>query len=116
MNCGGRVFHDDARVVELSARELPAFYPNASMPLWAPHPRIFMDVVNESEAMCPYCGTRYRLKRDAHFRDHGFGTRDRHQHHEQHAAQARTEPWGSTAPLQLMTKWLQRCRCVQRVF
>lgn len=32
------------------------------MPLWSWHPRVFLDVVHESEAMCPYCGTRYRLK------------------------------------------------------
>jgi uncharacterized Zn-finger protein len=33
------------------------------MPLWSWHPRVYLDVVHESEAMCPYCGTRYRLKR-----------------------------------------------------
>jgi len=34
------------------------------MPLWDSHPRVFLDVVSEGEAMCPYCGTRYRLKRE----------------------------------------------------
>ena len=58
------------------------------MPLWASHPRVFLDVVNESEAMCPYCGTRYRLKRGAHVRAHEFDTRDLHQdRHQQYAAQ-----------------------------
>jgi uncharacterized Zn-finger protein len=32
------------------------------MPLWSSHPRVFLDVAAEGEAMCPYCGTRYRLK------------------------------------------------------
>jgi uncharacterized Zn-finger protein len=32
------------------------------MPLWSSHPRVFLDVAAEGEAMCPYCGTRYRLR------------------------------------------------------
>ena len=59
------------------------------MPLWASHPRVFLDVVNESEPMCPYCGTRYRLKRGAHARAHEFDTRDLHQdRHQVYAAQS----------------------------
>ncbi len=52
----------DLPVVELSAKELPAFCPNPQMPVWNHHPRVFLDVVTKGEAMCPYCGTRYRLK------------------------------------------------------
>lgn len=80
-------------VVELSASELPAYCPNPSMPLWASHPRIFLDVVNEGEPMCPYCGTRYRLKRDTHVRAHEFDTRELHQdRHQQYAAQPAIDP------------------------
>lgn len=74
-------------VVELAARDLPVFCPNPSMPLWASHPRIFLDVVNEIEAMCPYCGTHYRLKPDVHVQDSEFDTRGLRQHREQHGAQ-----------------------------
>jgi uncharacterized Zn-finger protein len=49
-------------VVELSAKDLPAFCPNPDMPVWNHHPRVFLDVAHSGEAMCPYCGTRYRLK------------------------------------------------------
>lgn len=49
-------------VVELAARDLPAFCPNPSMPVWNHHPRVFLDVATTGSAMCPYCGTRYRLK------------------------------------------------------
>ena len=84
-----------APVVELAASELPAFCPNPSMPLWASHPRIFLDVINESEAMCPYCGTRYRLKRGAHVRNDEFDSRDLHQHRHQHAAQPVEDPQAS---------------------
>ncbi len=80
-------------VVELAAGDLPAYCPNPSMPLWASHPRVFLDVVNESVAMCPYCGTRYRLKRGVHVRAHEFGSRDLHQdRHQQHAAQPVINP------------------------
>ena len=71
-------------MIELSVDDLPAACPNASSSLWALHPRVFLDVVNEDEAMCPYCGTRYRLRRDTDVHDHGFGTPNLHQHREQY--------------------------------
>jgi uncharacterized Zn-finger protein len=49
-------------IVEVTERELPVYCPNPAMPLWSSHPRVFLDVAAEGEAMCPYCGTRYRLK------------------------------------------------------
>lgn len=52
----------EAPAVELAAADLPAFCPNPSMPVWCHHPRVFLDVASTGEAMCPYCGTRYRLK------------------------------------------------------
>jgi uncharacterized Zn-finger protein len=48
-------------VVELTAKDLPLYCPNPAMPLWSSHPRVFLDVEATGEAMCPYCGTRYRL-------------------------------------------------------
>jgi uncharacterized Zn-finger protein len=50
------------RVVELSAADLPAYCPNPSMPAWSHHPRVFLELGPKGEAMCPYCGTRYRLR------------------------------------------------------
>ena len=47
-------------VVELKAKDLPAFCPNPAMSAWSAHPRVFLDV-GHGEAACPYCGTRYRL-------------------------------------------------------
>ena len=117
-----------APVVELSASELPAYCPNPSMPLWASHPRVFLDVVNEGAVLCPYCGTRYRLKRDAHVMDHEFDARDLHQHHQQHAGAPASDPGalasliprreapevgvdalGNTT-LEQMTRWLRKGR------
>ena len=125
-----RAGHDEyakasALVIELSASELPAFCPNPAMPLWASHPRVFLDIVNEGETMCPYCGTRYRLKRNTHVADHQFGTPDLHQHHAQYAApfvasasthtsgretsNLAADAFGNTT-LELMTQWLRTRR------
>ena len=116
-----------APLVELSPSELPAYCPNPSMPLWESHPRVFLDVVHESEAMCPYCGTRYRLKRDAHVHDHGFDTRELHQHghyneqpdpnpyaqdppsYRREAPEVAVDALGNTT-LEQMTRWLRRGR------
>lgn len=72
----------EENVVELSPEDLPAVCPNSRMPLWSSHPRVFLDVVNEREAMCPYCGTRYHLRPGARIHDHHFGTPNMHQHRE----------------------------------
>jgi len=50
----------DMPVVELKAKDLPAYCPNPGMPIWSSHPRVFLDVTH-GEVACPYCGTRYRL-------------------------------------------------------
>ena len=46
-------------VVRVEPADLPVFCPNKAMPLWSSHPRVFLDVADTGEAMCPYCGTRY---------------------------------------------------------
>ena len=56
----------DAAIVEVSEKDLPLYCPNPAMPLWSSHPRVFLDVEASGEAMCPYCGTRYRLRGAAH--------------------------------------------------
>ncbi|MGF6369969.1 branched-chain amino acid aminotransferase [Paraburkholderia sp. RAU6.4a] len=48
-------------LVELSAKDLPAYCPNPAMPRWSAHPRVFIDV-SHGEARCPYCSTRYKLR------------------------------------------------------
>ena len=48
--------------VEVSEADLPVYCPNPAMPLWSSHPRVFLDVEAQEEAMCPYCGTRYELE------------------------------------------------------
>jgi uncharacterized Zn-finger protein len=49
-------------VVTVTAKDLPLHCPNPAMPLWSSHPRVFLDLDENGEMMCPYCGTRYRLQ------------------------------------------------------
>ena len=53
---------DKSRVVEVAAKDLPLHCPLPGSPLWARHPRVFLDVLKSGEAYCPYCGTHYLFK------------------------------------------------------
>ena len=50
---------DTARQVDVTEKDLPLHCPKPGTPLWALHPRVFLDVAKEGEALCPYCGTGY---------------------------------------------------------
>lgn len=50
-----------ARVVEVTAADLPLHCPMPDMVKWNSHPRVFLPVGQTGEALCPYCGTRYKL-------------------------------------------------------
>ena len=49
--------------VAVTVNDLPLACPRPGAPLWARHPRVFIDVLKSAsgEAACPYCGTRYRF-------------------------------------------------------
>ena len=53
---------DAARRVEVNEKDLPLHCPVPGAPLWSRHPRVFLDVVKEGEALCPYCGTKFVYK------------------------------------------------------
>jgi uncharacterized Zn-finger protein len=52
-------------LVTLRADELPAYCPNPSMPVWNHHPRVYLELAGGRTALCPYCGTRYRVAEGA---------------------------------------------------
>jgi uncharacterized Zn-finger protein len=56
------VSNDTSRQVELTDKDLPLHCPMQGAPLWARHPRVFLDVVKTGSALCPYCGTKYTYK------------------------------------------------------
>jgi uncharacterized Zn-finger protein len=58
------------REVEVTVKELPLHCPTAESALWSSHPRVFLDVTAGS-AVCPYCGTKYRLNAGKVLKHHG---------------------------------------------
>lgn len=54
--------HEQENLVEVTAADLPLHCPTPGMSLWNAHPRVYLPVEQSGEALCPYCGTRYRLK------------------------------------------------------
>jgi uncharacterized Zn-finger protein len=50
------------RYVEITAEQLPLHCPMPDMVLWNAHPRVFLPIEQTGEALCPYCGTFYKLK------------------------------------------------------
>lgn len=52
----------EPREIEVTAKDLPLHCPTGETALWCSHPRVFLDVVATGSALCPYCGTKYRLK------------------------------------------------------
>jgi uncharacterized Zn-finger protein len=53
---------NEGREIEITAKDLPLHCPTDEVALWCSHPRVFLDIAETGRAMCPYCGTRYRLK------------------------------------------------------
>jgi uncharacterized Zn-finger protein len=51
----------DPRQVDVTEKDLPLHCPQPSAPLWSRHPRVFLDVTRTGEALCPYCGTKFRF-------------------------------------------------------
>jgi uncharacterized Zn-finger protein len=50
------------RQVEVQPSDLPLHCPLSGEALWNAHPRIFLPIEETGEALCPYCGTLYKLK------------------------------------------------------
>ncbi len=50
---------DKALKVTVTAKDLPLHCPQPGAPLWARHPRVFLDPLASGTATCPYCGTEY---------------------------------------------------------
>ena len=53
-----------ATPIEVTAHDLPLHCPMPDAPLWARHPRVFLDVTHTGEVVCPYCSAHYVFKGD----------------------------------------------------
>lgn len=49
------------RRYEVHKIDLPLSCPMPSMSSWDAHPRVFLDIEQNSEILCPYCGALYVL-------------------------------------------------------
>ncbi|MGH8670743.1 MAG: zinc-finger domain-containing protein [Burkholderiales bacterium] len=58
------------RLIEITEKDLPLHCPTADMQLWNSHPRVFLPIEKTGEALCPYCGTLFRLKGGAPAKAH----------------------------------------------
>jgi len=68
-------------VVQITTADLPLACPPLGRSVCFDHPRIYLEILETDEALCPYCGTLYRLKPEEHFNDSlFFGGRDLHEH------------------------------------
>lgn len=52
------------RYIEVTEDDLPLHCPTPAMALWSSHPRVYLPLEEKGEALCPYCGTLYKLKGD----------------------------------------------------
>jgi uncharacterized Zn-finger protein len=50
------------RYIEVTPEDLPLHCPTPEMALWSSHPRVYLPLEEKGEALCPYCGTLYKLK------------------------------------------------------
>ncbi|TXH29397.1 MAG: zinc-finger domain-containing protein [Elusimicrobia bacterium] len=48
--------------IDVTANDLPLHCPTKDAPLWARHPRVFLDIVHSGQAVCPYCSAHYVLR------------------------------------------------------
>lgn len=53
--------NETAREVTVTADDLPLHCPRPGSPLWARHPRVYLDALKQGATTCPYCGTTYRF-------------------------------------------------------
>ncbi|MDR0634760.1 MAG: zinc-finger domain-containing protein [Azoarcus sp.] len=45
--------------IPVEAGDLPLACPRPDDPLWSRHPRVFLDVLTNGHATCPYCSAHY---------------------------------------------------------
>lgn len=62
MNEAVKITTNTEQVYHVTKDDLPLHCPTKEMTLWDSHPRVYLSLEKEGAAICPYCGTEYRLK------------------------------------------------------
>ncbi|HLU15612.1 MAG TPA: zinc-finger domain-containing protein [Burkholderiaceae bacterium] len=47
--------------IPVSASDLPLYCPSPKAPLWSMHPRVYIEIEKDGQAICPYCSAKYQL-------------------------------------------------------
>lgn len=50
--------------IEITAAQLPLHCPLPEQAIWNAHPRVYLPIDKDGQAVCPYCGAHYVLKGD----------------------------------------------------
>jgi len=56
---------DNERQHQISSADLPLHCPPNGTALWSQHPRVYLPIAAGETALCPYCGNRFFLPKDA---------------------------------------------------
>jgi len=51
----------DETAIKVQPEDLPLSCPRPQDEVWNMHPRVYLPIEKTGEAVCPYCGVRYRL-------------------------------------------------------
>ncbi len=54
-----------AQAITITEKDLPLACPRPDAPLWARHPRVYLDIAHTGEVVCPYCSAHYVFKGEA---------------------------------------------------
>ncbi|OGT35314.1 MAG: hypothetical protein A2W28_08460 [Gammaproteobacteria bacterium RBG_16_51_14] len=55
---------NQSRIHRIKRDQLPLHCPTPEMSLWDSHPRVYLPIRENVNAMCPYCGSEYALAGD----------------------------------------------------
>jgi len=47
--------------IDWNRADLPVRCPTPDMEIWAGHPRVYLELDDNDEARCPYCGTHFKV-------------------------------------------------------
>ncbi len=50
------------KAIKVTKADLPLSCPRPGEEVWNMHPRVYLPIEKTGEAVCPYCGAKYRLQ------------------------------------------------------
>lgn len=50
--------------INIDGGDLPLYCPGPKSPLWSMHPRVYIEIAHDGNAICPYCSAHYVVDRN----------------------------------------------------